>query len=64
MKLSIIIPAKNEEGNLEGTIKEINNILLKNNIQHEIIVINDHSSDNTLKILNLLKNNIRRIKNN
>ena len=62
MKLSIIIPAKNEEGNLEDTIQEINNILLKNNIQHEIIVINDHSSDATLKILNLLKNNIYELK--
>ena len=62
MKLSIIIPAKNEEGNLEETIKEINNILLKKNIQHEIIVINDHSSDATLKILNLLKNNIHELK--
>ena len=62
MKLSIIIPAKNEEGNLEETIKEINNTLLKNNIQHEIIVINDHSSDATLKILNLLKNNIHELK--
>ena len=62
MKLSIIIPAKNEEGNLEDTIKELNNILLKNNIQHEIIVINDHSSDATLKILNLLKNNIYELK--
>ena len=62
MKLSIIIPAKNEEGNLEDTIKELNNILLKNNIQHEIIVIDDHSSDNTLKILNLLKNNIHELK--
>ena len=62
MKLSIIIPAKNEEGNLEETIKEINNILLKKNIQHEIIVINDHSSDATLKILNLLRNNIHELK--
>ena len=26
MKLSIIIPAKNEEGNLEDTIKELNDI--------------------------------------
>ena len=62
MKLSIIIPAKNEEGNLEETIKEINNTLLENNIQHEIIVINDHSSDATLEILNLLKNNIHELK--
>ena len=62
MKLSVIIPAKNEGGNLEDTIKEINKILLKNNIQHEIIVINDHCSDATLKILNLLKNSIHELK--
>ena len=62
MKLSVIIPAKNEEGNLEKTIKDVNNILLKNNIQHEIIVINDHSNDSTLEKLNFLKKNIQEIK--
>ncbi len=62
MKLSVIIPARNEEGNLETTIKEINNILLKNNIRHEIIVINDHSTDSTLKILKLLKKKIQDLK--
>ena len=62
MKLSVIIPAKNEEGNLEKTIKDINNILLKTNIQHEIIVINDHSNDSTLEKLNFLKKNIQEIK--
>ena len=63
MKLSVIIPAKNEEGNLEKTIKDINNILLKTNIQHEIIVINDHSNDSTLEKLNFEKK-YSRIKNN
>ena len=55
MKLSVIIPAKDEEGNIETTIRDINEILLNNDIEHEIIVINDHSNDSTLKILNLLK---------
>ena len=55
MKLSVIIPAKNEEGNVADTIKEINSILSKNNIQHEIIVINDNSTDSTLEILKYLK---------
>mgnify|MGYP001390065805 CR=1 FL=1 len=62
MKLSVIIPAKNEEGNVEDTIKEINSILLKNNIQHEIIVINDNSTDSTIKILKFLKNNIQELR--
>ena len=62
MKLSVIIPAKNEEGNVADTIKEINSILSKNNIQHEIIVINDNSSDSTLEILKFLKKNIQELK--
>jgi len=62
LKLSVIIPAKNEEGNLEKTIKDINNILLKTNIQHEIIVINDHSNDSTLEKLNFWKKNIQELK--
>jgi len=62
LKLSVIIPAKNEEGNLDKTIKDVNNILLENNIQHEIIVINDHSNDSTLEKLNFLKKNIQEIK--
>ena len=62
MKLSVIIPAKNEEGNLKKTIEEINNILSKNNIQHEIIVINDNSNDSTPEVLKFLKNNIRELK--
>jgi len=58
LKLSVIIPAKNEEGNVADTIKEINSILSKNNIQHEIIVINDNSSDSTLEILKFLKKKV------
>jgi len=61
LKLSVIIPAKDEEGNIETTLKDINEILLTNKIEHEIIVINDHSHDSTLKILNLLKKNINEL---
>ena len=62
MKLSVIIPAKDEEGNIETTIRDVNNVLVSNNIEHEIIVINDHSRDSTLKILNRLKENINELK--
>lgn len=43
--LSIIIPARNEEENIEETIKSIARFL--NNIKSEIIVVNDHSTDKT-----------------
>ena len=54
MKLSVIIPAKMRRVILKP-LEDINEILLTNKIEHEIIVINDHSHDSTLEILNFLK---------
>lgn len=51
MKLSIVIPAHNEEGSIEATLDAIHYKLAEEAIDHEIIVINDHSSDNTASIL-------------
>jgi glycosyltransferase involved in cell wall biosynthesis len=45
LDLSIIIPARNEEENIEETIHSIAKVL--NNIPNEIIVVNDHSTDKT-----------------
>ncbi len=53
LKLSVIIPAFNEEKTIIETLKRIQSTK-KNNIDYEIIVINDGSKDNTL---NLLKSN-------
>lgn len=53
LKLSVIIPAYNEEKTIIETLKRIQ-ITKKNKIEYEIIVINDGSKDNTL---NLLKSN-------
>ena len=62
MKLSIIIPAYNEEGSIEKTIKEIYNILVNEKIQHEILVVNDKSSDKTLELLEFLSKEIKTLK--
>jgi len=56
MKLSIIIPAFNEERTIEELIKKVDAVLLANNIEKEIIVVDDGSADNTLNILENLKN--------
>ena len=53
MSLSIIIPVKNEEEIILKTLKEFNKSWLTQ-IDHEIIIINDNSSDETT---NLIKNN-------
>jgi dolichol-phosphate mannosyltransferase len=51
MILSIVIPAYNEEGSIEETLNTLYAKLKDEKIDHEIIVINDNSKDNTLEII-------------
>jgi len=51
MKLSIVIPAHNEEGSIRTSVLEVHKALTKEGIAHEILVVNDHSKDNTEEIL-------------
>lgn len=54
--LSVIIPAYNEESNIEATIQEIINSISGLTDDYEIIVVDDHSNDSTFDILNHLSN--------
>jgi glycosyltransferase involved in cell wall biosynthesis len=56
MKLSIIIPAYNEEKTIEALIKKVSEVFLEKSLEKEIIVVDDGSSDNTLNILEKIKN--------
>ena len=47
-KLSIIIPAYNEGETMRNVLENVANLALANDIEKEIIVINDCSTDNTL----------------
>lgn len=58
MKLSVVIPAYNEAESLPETILAIFDELHKNNIDHEILIVNDNSKDNTLDALSLLKEKV------
>lgn len=49
MKLSIIVPAYNEEENIGDVIDKIEQCL---DCEHELVIVNDHSSDNTADIVN------------
>jgi len=50
MTLSIIIPVKNEEEIILNTLSKLDNSWLFK-IDHEIIIINDHSTDATKKLI-------------
>ena len=54
MKASVIIPAYNEEKNIEKTVRSIFNYLRDKNIDHEIIVATDGSKDKTDEIVRSL----------
>ena len=56
MKLSIIIPAFNEEKTIESLIKKVSDVFLEKSLEKEIIVVDDGSFDNTLNILEKIKN--------
>ncbi len=47
MKLSIVIPAHNEEGSIGETIRPLSERLQAEGIDHEILIVNDHSTDRT-----------------
>lgn len=55
MKLSIIIPAHNEKESLPRTLLSIYKALERVKIDHEILVIDDNSKDNTSAVLEKLK---------
>lgn len=54
MKLSVVIPAYNEEESLPHTLRTLYQTLKKYDIPHEICVTNDNSKDNTLGMLQQL----------
>jgi len=52
--LSIVIPAYNEEGCIVDTVLAISQILERQNIDYEILVVNDNSRDRTEELLQQL----------
>lgn len=50
-KLSVIVPAYNEERTIETILTTLTNVKLVENIRMEVIVVNDCSRDNTASIL-------------
>ncbi len=55
MKLSVIVPAYNEEKLIVSHMLEISEFLLKNSITYEILVVDDGSTDRTVLLLKSAK---------
>src|SRR3954471_13440883 len=60
--LSVLIPAHNEEGRIEPTVREIHAALAAAAIPHEILVVNDNSRDQTEHVLTRLAKDIRELR--
>jgi dolichol-phosphate mannosyltransferase len=56
--LSVIIPARDEEGCIASTVEHLDLELTLHNVPHEIVVVDDGSSDRTWEILQELKTRI------
>ena len=64
MKISVIIPAYNEEKRIVKTIKRISEYMSDKFPDYEIIVVNDGSKDNTVKVVEDLDLEKVRVLNN
>lgn len=54
MKLSLVVPCYNEEGNIALFYKEAMNVFSKSGFDYEIVFVNDGSTDSTSEILKKL----------
>jgi dolichol-phosphate mannosyltransferase len=59
MKLSVVVPAYNEEENIRDVISKIESALT---FPHELIVVNDHSADKTGQIARSISGQYKNIK--
>ena len=51
MKLSVVIPAQNEEGSVGATVEGVVTVLDREEIDYEVLVIDDGSEDTTPKVV-------------
>jgi len=54
MKVAVVVPAHNEEENIEKLVNEIDNVLRSSKLIGEIIIVDDNSTDGTSTVLKKL----------
>ena len=60
--LSVVIPARDEEGCVCSMVEQLHQELQRNNIPHEIVVVDDGSSDRTWPLLQNLGQQVPELK--
>ena len=60
--LSVIIPAYNESKRITNTLLDIDLYLSKQNYDYEIVVVDDGSKDNTVKVVNKLTQLVKNLR--
>jgi dolichol-phosphate mannosyltransferase len=50
-RISVVIPARDESGHLPGTLRELESALRDAEIEHELVVVDDHSTDGSVALL-------------
>ena len=60
--LSVIIPARDEEGCIQGTVEHLHQELRLNQVPHEIVVVDDGSKDRTWEILEAMRRQIPEVR--
>ncbi|MFZ4763622.1 MAG: glycosyltransferase family 2 protein [Roseimicrobium sp.] len=60
--LSVVIPARDEEGSVGVTVEHLHRTLQQHGIPHEIIVVNDGSKDGTWALLQKLQQAIVQVR--
>src|SRR3954464_14074538 len=51
MKLSVVMPAQNEEGSVARTVEGVAGVLEREGIDYEVVVVNDDSEDSTEAVI-------------
>ena len=54
MKLSVVMPAQNEEGSVGATVEGVVAALERGSLDYEVIVVNDDSEDSTEAVVNAI----------
>jgi len=62
LNLSVVIPAHNEAENLKWLVPVLSGVLQQENLSHEIIIVNDHSTDETLQTVEAFSKHLPGVK--